>query len=572
MEYSAVFHKGDKNFCFALDKNKFLFRIRVKKNDMKQVILHYQDKYLPISRVDTRAQKEMYCASSDVYCDYYEATLEMDVVCLRYFFELVDYEGNRTYYGDYLFYDEVITDIEDMFDCPQNLREEERFIVPNWAKNSIFYQIFPSRFATDMQVEEELWYKSPIGHKDNLQGNLRGIIDHLDYMKNLGIDVIYMTPIFQSNSSHKYDTIDYYNVDPSFGTKEDLKELVDKAHEKGMRVILDGVFNHTSPNFFAFADIMEKEEQSKYLDWYYVDGFPLVMEWGKRPNFKTFSYFGGMPKLNLSNQAVQDYVIDVATYWLKECKIDGWRLDVGDEVRHDFWKRFRKEVKKVNENALIIGEVWHYAPDFLEGDEWDTVMNYPFYKALKALIADEKICVSEFFERMGFLKGNLHKATPSLLLNMMDSHDTERFLHSCSYDKGKQKLAAALMLLSEGMPMIYYGDEVGLGGGPDPDCRRGMLWDENRQDTDMLMWYKSFISLRKNVPAILAGEIKGKVIDDVNGVAEFTKEKNGECVHLLFHFKDGNLAYSKYEGKRNLITGQTFSGMLHSYEVLVLEG
>lgn len=571
MEYAAILHKSDKNYCFALENKQFLFRIQVKKGDVQKMILHCQDKYLPLHFMDTRSEQEMECVASDVYHDYFETVLTMDVVCLRYYFEIIDWDNNRTYYGNNDFYNEPIEEIENMFDCPQNLREEERFLVPNWAKNKIFYQIFPSRFATSKQVDETLWYKAPIGHRDNLQGDLRGIIAHLDYLKELGIDVIYMTPIFKSDSSHKYDTIDYYQVDPSFGTTEDLKELVDKAHQSGMRVVLDGVFNHTSPKFFAFADIMEKEATSEYLDWYYIEGFPLVMEWGKKPNFKTFSYFGGMPKLNLSNEKVQDYVIAVATYWLKECKIDGWRLDVGDEISHSFWKRFRKEVKAVNPDAIIIGEVWHYAGDFLEGDEWDTVMNYPFYKALKALVADESICVSEFCGKIGFLKGNLHSRTFPILLNMMDSHDTERFLHSCGYDKRKQRLAAAVMLLMQGMPMLYYGDEVAMEGGPDPDCRRGMLWDVCRQDRDMLSWYQTLIKARKNCPAILEGKVTGKNVDDEHGVLEIKKEFGGETINLLYHFKDGTVPMEPYKNRINILTDQPFSGELQPYEAVVLK-
>ena len=263
-------------------------------------------------------------ACSDNYLDYYEAVIDIDVVCLRYFFEIEDAAGERTFYGNHGFYKECITDIDRMFDCPQNLREEEIFELPAWARNKVVYQIFPSRFASDQDIPDEVWYQAPIGHKADLKGSLRGIINRLEYIKELGVDIIYMTPVFCSDSSHKYNIDDYYKIDPSFGTKEDLKELVDKAHGLGMYVILDGVFNHTGIDFFAFRDIRDKKEQSAYLDWYYIEEFPLIMEWGKKPNYKTFSYAGMMPKLNLQNKETADYVIDVASYWIRECDIDGW--------------------------------------------------------------------------------------------------------------------------------------------------------------------------------------------------------------------------------------------------------
>ena len=326
MEYAAIRHFADKRYCYAVEKGSFLIRLETKKGDVARVVLHTQDKYLPLKMMDTRQKQELALACSDNYIDYFEGVVTIDLVCLRYFFEIEDTAGQITYYGNHDFYDECITDIEKMYDCPQNLREEELFELPAWAENKVLYQIFPSRFATDKQVSNEEWYQAPIGHKADLKGSLRGIINHLDYLKKLGVDILYLTPIFSSNSSHKYNIDDYYKIDPSFGDKADLKELVDRAHKLGMYVILDGVFNHTAVDFFAFRDIMENKEKSAYLDWYYIKEFPLVMEWGKKPNYKTFSYAGLMPKLNLQNKETADFVIDVASYWIRECDIDGWRL------------------------------------------------------------------------------------------------------------------------------------------------------------------------------------------------------------------------------------------------------
>ena len=262
MEYSAIFHDMDKRFSYAVDKDLFVIRVQVKKDDMKEVILHYEDKYIPMERKDTRKTVPMKKVAVSQFHDYYEAQIKMHLICLRYFFEFTDTQGEKVYYGNYEFDKECITNRDRMFDCPQNLREEEMFEVPEWAANKVVYQIFPSRFAATEPVDKELWYKAPITPMDDLHGNLRGIIEHMDDIKNLGIDVLYMTPIFQSNSCHKYDTTDYYQIDPSFGTTEDLKELVQKAHERGMKVVLDAVYNHTGREFFAFADILENGEKS----------------------------------------------------------------------------------------------------------------------------------------------------------------------------------------------------------------------------------------------------------------------------------------------------------------------
>lgn len=564
MILSAISHFSAERDCFCLEPGHFGFRIRTAKGDIARVVLHHQDKYMPLKIQDTRAEIPMVLAVSDNTLDYWEAELDFQVVCLRYWFELTDTQGQTVYYSNYRFWDVPLTDTDDMFDCPQNMREEERFQTPAWAENKVLYQVFPSRFASGSDVPPEIWYKAPISFRDDLHGDLRGIINHLDHLRDLGVDILYMTPVFRSNSCHKYDTIDYYTVDPSFGTKEDLKELVDRAHAMGLRVILDGVFNHTSPDFFAFADIRENEKNSRYLDWYFIEDFPMHSAWGEKPNFKTFSYFGGMPKLNVKNPEVARYILDVALYWLRECGIDGWRLDVGDEIGHNFWKQFRREIKAEFPDALIIGEVWHYAPDFLLGDEWDTVMNYPFYQNVLRMAAEEAVPVSRFLGELNFLKGQLHPKVYPLLWNLVGSHDTPRLLRRCGGSKRRMKLVAALQLLLPGMPMIYYGDEYAMDGGQDPDCRRGMLWEPERQDANMFRWYQALLRLRREHPEILSRQSE-EAADDEHGLLI---RRAGGC-SLVCHCRDGKVSLTEFAGKTDLLTGKTFTGTIGPFGVCV---
>ena len=570
MEYSAIFHDMDKRFCYAIEKDLFVIRVQVKKDDMKEIILHYEDKYIPMEREDTRKTIVMKKVATSQFHDYYEAQVRMHLICLRYFFEFTDMQGEKVYYGNYEFDKESITNRDRMFDCPQNLREEEMFEVPDWAANKVVYQIFPSRFAASQPVDKKLWYKAPITPMDDLHGDLRGIIDHLDHIQDLGIDVIYMTPSFKSDSCHKYDTIDYYEIDPSFGTKEDLKELVQKAHDRGMKVVMDAVFNHTGKEFFAFKDILEKGEKSKYLDWYYIDELPLKGKWGEIPNFLCFGYYGGMPKLNLKNPEVEKYITDVACYWIRECDIDGWRLDVGDEISHFFWKRFRRVIKAVKKDMLIIGEIWHYAGDFLEGDEWDTVMNYPFYLNLIDLLADEKISVSQFVQNLGYLKGRLHKKCYPLMWNLIDSHDTARFLHLCKDNKKKQHLAAAFQLLLPGMPMIYYGDEYAMPGANDPDCRRGMYWDEEYQDKEMFEWYKRLLQVRKAHTCIVEGELAESITRDEDETIVLIRKNGEETIALIFNCSNHTKEFKEYAQKQELLTEKVFDGKVEAFDAAVI--
>ena len=567
MNLAAIHHEATQRWCHALEKDRFVIRIQTGKDDVQSIILHARDKHIPLKFFDSRKTTPMVKVASDGLRDYYEAELTFHLACLRYCFQIRGLDGTEVILANDGLTDAIPEDKERLFDCCQNLREEELFSVPGWAANKVIYQIFPSRFATDKPVKDSVWYQAPIGAGVKLGGNLRGIIAHLDHIRDLGADIIYMTPIFYSKSAHKYDTIDYYQVDPTFGTTEDLRELVDQAHAMGIRVVLDAVFNHTSPEFFAFEDLKKNKEQSPYRNWYYPEDFPIRVF--PKPNYKCFGYFGGMPKVNLRNPDTARYFIDVALHWLRVSGADGWRLDVADEICHDFWRAFRREVKAEFPEALIVGEIWHHAPDFLEGDQWDSVMNYPFFRAVEDFGALQRIPASTYLGRLGFLRGNTHSKAHSLLWNIIGSHDTARLLHRCGEDKARQKLCAALCLLWPGMPMIYYGDEVGMTGGQDPDCRRGMLWDKERQDLDMLGFYQTLIRLRKDIPAITLGRIIRQDADDRQGLILLERELDKKTVTIVFHNQDGDVSLPAYAGRTDAVTGMRFSGVMNGIGVLV---
>ena len=568
MNLGAIAHMPDNRYCYCLQPKHFLIRLQTGRDDLREVIIHYQDKYIPVRFFDTRKKKQMNLVAQDRTHDYFEVELAIDVVCLRYYFELIDKGGNRIYYSNCRFLKKAPDDIDRMYDLPQNLREIERFEVPEWAANQIVYQVFPARFATSQDIDDKTWYTTPIKATTDLKGDLKGLIARLDYIKELGVDILYMTPIFQSKSSHKYDTIDYYQIDPSFGTTEDLIRLVDQAHQLGMRVILDGVFNHTAPEFFAFRDLEENWENTPYRNWYYCPEPPKRPKmFGVKPNYKCFSYFGGMPKLNLENPETGDYFIDVALYWLRTANVDGWRLDVADEISHRYWHRFRAAIKREFPDALIVGEVWHYAADFLQGDNWDSVMNYHFRTSVMDFVADETLSASEFLDEMGFLRGNQNNVCYPLMWNLIDTHDTPRALHVCGENKNKLRLLAAFQLLLPGMPFLYYGDEVGMTGGADPDCRRGMLWDPDKQDLDLLRYYQKLIRIRKKYPCLTDGDPSEQFADDEQGLV-FMRRQN---LLLIFHGRCGSANIPQYCGKTDILNDQRFDGTLGPYQAMVLQ-
>ena len=245
-------------------------------------------------------------------------------------------------------------------------------------------------------------------------------------------------------------------------------------------------------------------------------------------------------------------------------------MDVGDEISHFFWKRFRKAVKAVKKDLLIIGEIWHYAGDFLEGDEWDTVMNYPFYLNLIDLLADEKINVSQFIQNLGYLKGRLNKKCYPLMWNLIDSHDTARFLHLCNDNKKKQHLAAAFQLLLPGMPMIYYGDEFAMPGANDPDCRRGMYWDEEYQDKEMFEWYKQLLKVRKNHACIVEGEPIEIAARDEEETIVLTRKNGEETLALIFNCSSSARMFNEYAQKYDLLRENPFDGKIEGLDAVVI--
>lgn len=570
MEKAAILHDPDNYYFYSTGRDTFTVKLMAKAGDVSLAVLHYRDKYIPLDKLDTRGRVPMRRVACDGVHDYFEAELHINMLCIRYFFEMEDQDAATVYYGNYSFYDREPEVIEEMFDCPQLSREEERYDAPEWARGKVVYQIFVDRFASDKEVPAEEWYRQELTHKDSLHGSLRGIIRKLPYLKELGVDVLYLTPIFKANTTHKYDTVDYLQIDPDFGTEEDLRELTGRAHEAGMYVVLDAVFNHTSRDFFAFQDLLQNQENSRYKDWYYVDEFPARGE--LMPSYRSFSYFGGMPKLNCRNPEVRQYVCDVAVHWTKTCAVDGWRLDVADEIGREFWREFRRRLREVNPQALIIGEIWHFNGSYLTGDQWDGVMNYHFTDAVKGLLLQKRLTPQGFAGRLDFVRGRLKRETVPYLWNLIDSHDTARFLDQAGKDKRILKLAASLQLLLPGMPMIYYGDEVGMPGKKGSACRRGMYWEKERQDEELLCFYRRLLDIRRKYPVIGQGETEWiwNLPEEKLLCWRFCEEGR-EQVAVLLNIGEKEAEAQQYRGRRELISQQSFGGVIPAFSCCVLE-
>jgi neopullulanase len=397
---------------------------------------------------------------------------------------------------------------------------------PEWVQDAVFYQIFPDRFARGVALAKpghlDPWGAPPTCHGYQ-GGDLIGVVEHLDYLQDLGITAIYFTPVFQSASNHRYHTHDYEKVDPMLGGNSALRRLLDEAHARGIRVVLDGVFNHASRGFFQFHDIMENGPRSAYLDWFHVKEFPLTAyDTHRKPNYGAWWGLPALPKFNTGCPAVREFLWGIGRRWI-EFGIDGWRLDVPSEINDDsFWREFRVRVKIANPDAYIVGEVWTDAQRWLQGDMWDAVMNYQFTRACLAFFIGDRVDdealrktslyplgpsgAVAFRRAIERLIGLYAPSITAVMLNLLGSHDMARFLSLARSDRSALELATAFQMTYPGAPSIYYGEEIGMLGGHDPANRGAFPWHQpERWDHELLHGIQRLTALRHTRPALRRG-------------------------------------------------------------------
>lgn len=530
MIFEAVYHSTGSEYCHAIDEGRIIIRLRAAKKDIKECILCYGNRVDYSDPIRTQSVK-MELVATDRLFDYFESEIYTELNRICYYFILYDVRQSVYYYNND-FHNVLDHDRNKYFQFPY-VRKEDIAYVPQWAKEAIIYQIFPDSFATAKNYiaccSDEKTLSDGLKCKSKLGGTLKGITDNIEYLEELGATCIYLTPIFAANSYHKYDTIDYYTIDPCFGSNEDLKELVRRCHKSGIRVILDGVFNHTGADFFAFRDVIEKGQNSKYKDWYFIKDFPV--RYDNNPNYECFAYVKSMPKLNTGNREVIKYFTDVGVYWINEADIDGWRLDVANEVDFNFWREFRKSVKAVKPDVFLIGEIWHDAREWLSGDQFDSVMNYNFTYVCKDFFAGRIINVEQFDKRINYLRMRYKKNIQYAQMNLLDSHDVPRFLSYCEDDLKRLKLAVLFQMTHIGAPSIYYGDEKGFSGRHENEFRKPMQWDDNEISLELFQYYKKLISIRKKYMNEMLGGHKTLNTDIKNNTYIYSRES--DCRKLI---------------------------------------
>lgn len=576
MNKQAILHLPKSHMAYAYDSTHLHICLRTACNDVKEVKIIIEDPfnykiiedgtYVWCGK-DLEHQFVMEKKYSTSLFDYYFIKVKVPTLRSKYAFVISSNDNVKYFYGSRTLKsieedNSILYDLFNYFNYPY-INHEDLYDCPEWSKHTIWYQIFPDRFNRSKgKVGNFLEWNSITDKVRNdhfFGGDLKGVEEKIPYLKELGITGIYFTPICLSPSSHKYDTTDYFKIDPQFGTDEDLKNLVNACHKANIKVMLDLVFNHCGWNFFMWQDVLKNQNKSKYLDCFFINeeaiktntiiNFPLTEDGQPDPkfygmgklNYRTFAYAKNMPKLNTENKIVLNYLLDVTRYYIKEFDIDGYRLDVSNEVSHSFWRKFRCEIKKIKNDVYINGENWDDSTPWLNSDQFDSVMNYQLTYPVWNFFTPDKDAISatEFKDQINTILVTYPHNVLEQMFNLLSSHDTERIIHKAKGNVDIVKLAYLFIFSFVGNPSIYYGDEIGLTGKGDPDNRRCMIWNKSKQNLDLLSFFKKMIKLKKSNDAFNAIDIKWLHTSDNVIVYQkldtiFILNKSPELYNLVF--------------------------------------
>ena len=509
MEFTGVYHKTSEQMSYPLDEDRLVINLKTG-YDVKKVFIHHGDPFdagiLGGNEKWTGKREEIVYTKRLPHQLWWTTTLTPPYKRCKYYFELHT-EDEVWYYFEDGFLTEEQVNMEgrllQYFIVPwMNPADVNR--TPAWVNDTVWYQISPDRFCNGNPGKKDPdvlpWQTGKVTNSEKYGGDLEGIRQKLPYLQDLGITGIYLNPVMEAETNHKYDTTDYTKIDPSFGDDESMRRLVSEAHDRGIRIMLDAVFNHCGRKFHPWRDVQEKGPDSEYADWFMVQDWSEIGKHGdtRDGRFYSFAFADWMPKINTNNEEVINYFCHVCEDWIRKYDIDGIRFDVGNEVSHRFLKRMREHLKKIKPDIYLLGEIWHDASQWLAGDEYDSVMNYPLMSGIHDFFLDRTMGKDEFEYMVNRCYTMYMQQNNNVLFNLLDSHDTERLMNRFhDLDRFYQQLAVLFTL--PGSPCIYYGTEIAMEGGFDPDCRRCMPWDQigTEENQERIRQIKRLIRLRK---------------------------------------------------------------------------
>jgi len=547
MNLSAIYHRTNDQFCYALNDDELIINIKTG-YDVKRVFIWHGDPYDAgiMGGAERWHGKRLEIPFKKRLKDHiwWTTTVIPEYKRQQYYFELTG-DGETYFYFEDGFY--TREEIErpgksfSYFIFPW-MNPADIFKTPRWVNDTIWYQIFPERFCNGDESNDpegvREWKYEPVKEYDSYYGgDIAGMIKRLDYIAGLGITGLYLTPVFEAQSNHKYNTKDYRRVDPHFGTNEELRYFIDLCHKRGIRVMLDGVFNHTGTDIPMWLDVLENGRGSEYFDWYMINELPVEKEGDTRDKrFYSFAFSRHMPKLNTNNPAVIRYLLDIVRFWIEEFDIDGLRLDVGNEISHLFLKELRRMCRGKKDDFYLLGEIWHDATQWLQGDEYDAVMNYPLATAISNYWVYPEWDKAQFEYGVNKSFTTYMQQCNDVLFNLLDSHDTNRLMDKVKdIDVFFQQLA--VLYTMPGSPCIFYGTEIAMEGGHDPDCRRCMPWEDidNGVYDDRIGEIKKLIGLRKAHPEFRSRDFHFPNDVDNRRMVEYIKINENDRIKVLLN-------------------------------------
>lgn len=500
------------------------------RESIASIIVFYGDPfcYVPNSmKQPVLVCKEMPCTTELPGRNVYTTDIPMATHKLRYHFVITLSDGTCVFLSE----SGVTAPLEESqlrpFFVPY-VYEENHPVAPMWAEHFVWYQIFPDRFCSDNNEQKTIEF---VPSRENFYGGtLKGIQSKIPYLRNLGVQGIYLNPVFSSMSNHRYDTMDYGKIDARLGTEQDLRNLSDAIHAAGMRLMLDGVYNHCGWDNPIWQDVKVNGRNSKYYHWFciYDDEHLLTQDLAdfsdKRmkedPVYECFAFAANMPKWNTANPEVRQYLIDQALWWTKTCKIDAWRLDVPDEVNKQFLHEFRNAMKMYNPDIYVIGEIWQDAAPWLRPMLYDGTMDYPLYFIIRDYVFGKKDSLDAFAERIARWYLSVPECTRPRQWAFCSNHDLPRTMHLSKGDESAVKTAYFLSTVLGGNLNIYYGEEIMMDGGEDPANRGAMDWTKPECNPDALKYLQELIKLKREC-------IKG------SSLKAMRKEKDALYIELI---------------------------------------
>ncbi len=555
----VVFDEHSRTYMNPASTNTIYFAIDTLKDDVQSVSFDENNELYPMTRVKLNQ-----------YTDRYRVVFHPSKKEFSYKFVLKD--GNTKFC---MGKDGIATSSRN-FTFDFSNPTVSILSAPEWSDGAVVYEIFPDRFfngdTSNDPTNTLSWGGTPTNN-NFFGGDLQGIIDKVNYLKDLGVDVLYTTPIFKSPSNHKYNTTDYMKVDQHFGTLETFKKLVRSLHSNDIKWVIDGVFNHTGTSFFAFQDLLKNQEKSSYVDWYFVKHFPIRIETG---DYATFQNYPALPKLNTNDPDVRKYLKNVVDYWTLK-GVDGWRIDSANTISNAFLVKLYGWIHKVKPNSLDVAEIWTNVSNWFNESAFNSTMNYLFKDAAYSYIV-YGAGARAFLEDTNAYLNTYPPQLWNALWNLIDSHDTPRALSVLDGNVNKMKALVGLQMTFTGAPMVYYGDEIGMTGGGDPLNRRCMIWNERKWNLDIYNWYKTLVKIRNETPAIKFGSYVPFLAQ--GQVFGFKRSYKKQTVYVFINGgKNVESVRTRLTGKfLNLVDGSIWSSKsgpilvdLQPYEVLILK-